>query len=823
MDTRILAGQLLVTEKAMISAYKVLDPPNGAPSPDDLRKLHLQLDTEIVKLKAFVRTQSEPDKLAVKAEHLRAHRAIKVVGGDLFVIELDMARVKDAAKDRALAAAAVKANKPPPQTTSTAAQADVRTAFESFLKAWLAASPLLDPDTADKRWPKIKHNKNLINLRSMELTLADKSGPPAPIELARDAIKRELRHVVVDPSTPALSDDTIHLIGTAYLLAQVELAMRFQMDQCYEMDVDDWYTAARRASEPMFETVGCLDRPILEAIRDSDPFGLERFTRSRSDIVTTLAEHYSVPDWLCATLAGFVRPNLPTDVVGVNAKTEKTTPRDRIVHRDRTNHTQSSIAEEMLGYLADTGFPLIYPRRGPAPRDAPAERFERAPARGVDKVAQRERVEHVQQSRFSVSETITAQQELIADLLGLLYVRDAFAKDLKKSPRLNLVDRKVRGPAFAAAWRTLSEHDDPDAALLAIIDLVRRYLQAFTRHTGDNMRDGGKPPYLETEWPLDLSGRQFHDCGIYAVETAYDFVRIANAQRGTTFTFRFLLIPEHVALVIYHGDTSFCVNNADISPPVPFSRATPAHTATPEVWRDPEHNAGLLWATVVTQPLYEARFAILVAAITPKALSSQNATGFASAIWAQYKLLDFGVDGAVRDKFFAATTAFTAGCSLLCGHLIELQGIEPTGATKDQLKQSLAAATVLAEQLYQTIELLADPNIYSDPNGLGLISTVAAHVSVDDSLVQRTKLGRQLPVYRYILFLKATLAQPDTAQQKLINRKIDGDHLGVLNGKFSGGGKADYKALNSKLDAAAAAILQLIKSDQRVAAIVQAR
>lgn len=829
MDTKILAAQLLASERAVASAYNVLDPPSGSPPPDDLRKLHLQLDTEIAKLVAFVRTQTESDKLAVRVEHVRAHRAIKVVGGDLFLIELETARADDAKTDIANALAAAKSNAPPPDTTTTDAQSKVRAAFESFLQRWLAASPLIHPETADKLWPKIKNAKDFGSARSLsELSSIDPTGktpppPKAPIELARDAIRRELRQVVVNPSTPALSDDTVHLVGTAYLLAQVELAMRFQNDQSYERFVSGWYEAAKRPMDAMFEMVGCLDRQILEAIRDGDPFGLERLTRSRSDILATLALYYSVPDWQCATLAGFVRPNLPTDVVGVNAKTEKTTARDKIVHRDKTltNDTKSKVPEEMLGYLADTGFPLIYPWRGNAPRDAPVDRFGRAAARAIVQVGKRERAEQLLQVRFSVSETITAQQELIADLLDLLYVRDAFAKELKKAPRINLIDRTIRGRAFAAAWRTLSEHGEPDVALIEMVDLVRRYLQAFTRHTGDNMRDNGKP-YLETEWPLDLSGRQFHDCGIYAVETAFDFMRIANAMRGTTFTFRFLLIPEHVALVIYHGDTSFCVNNADISNPVAFSRATAAKTAITAVSTDPEHNAGLAWASVVTQPLYDARFAILVAAITPKALSSQRATGFASDIWKQYKLLDFGVDGAVREKFFTATSAFTAGCALLCAHLIELQGIERTGATNDQLIQSLDAATTLTDQLYQTIELLADPNIYSNPSGLGLVSTIVGHVSIDDKLVQRAKLGSQLPVYRFIQFLKQSVAQPNAAQQKLIGLKTDGGHLGDLNSKFTGRsvGKADYRALNSRLDAAAGEILKLIKSDQRVAALV---
>ena len=791
---KILIAQLLKSEEVIASWYPALDPPNGLPAADDVKRLYGQLKTENARLTAVVRGQPDAVRLAVVTEHLKAHRALKLFAGDLFLVDLELAR---------------SASAPPPGKPSAAEQA--RTAFGTFLSEWVAASPLIHPDTAQRLWPNISNLKAFGSARVVGETVKADMGekPVSPLELANDAVKRELRRVTLNPADPVLSDTTVHLLGMAYVLAQVELAMRFEKDQSYQEFVAGWYEAAKRPMDAIVATVGCLDRPILETIRDGDPLSLDRLQRSREELVATLSLTYSLPDWPCATLAGFPKPGAPTEIVGVNEVTEKTTRREAIVFNDMPVNRQ-----DMLGYLADTGFPLIHPRRGPKPASAPAPRFGRV-ARAVLARAKLQHADHVRQIRFSVSETVTEQHELIADLISLESVRDAFKRTIGKQPRIDLVDRTSRGSALTAAMRSQVGRSmlSNDQALLELIGFIRRYLHFFTRHTGDNMRDKGTA-YLSSKWPTDLNGRQFFDCGIYAVETAFDLMRIANAAKGMTLRFRFLLIPEHVALIIYHEETSFCVNNADIFDPRLF----------PQGVVDKEAAAGLSWARDVTQPLYDRKFAIIAAALTPKPLSSRTSDAlFKSAIWTLYQLLmGFGITQAVRTEFFKALDAFDAGCGLLCGHLIELLRIENTGATTKELEDSLDAASRLADQLYGMIELLATPILYSDDNSLGLVSSVLVHVSDDNALVQRTRLSGQLPVYRFIDFLNQAKLKPTPLQQQLMGRKTGSKHLDDLNILFrkdAPRGAQDFKDLNGKLSAAHAAVQQFIAAAPRVHAI----
>ncbi|MER8595988.1 hypothetical protein NKH33_31400 [Mesorhizobium sp. M1182] len=796
MDTvKILNAQLLKSEEIIASFYLVLDSSSGLPAPKDLKRLHTQLNSEIAKLIRIVRDQPETVKLATKAAHLKVHRALKLLGGDLFLVDLEVARAA-----------------PPPAPGGQGGEEElVRAAFGKFLREWVAASPLIHPDTAQKLWPNIRNYKALAGARvigeSFETSPFDPK-PVSPLELARDAVKRELRRVNLND--PILSDETVHLVGMAYVLGQVELAMRFQNDQSYQRYVSDWYEVAKRPMAAIVETVGCLDPTILQTVRDGDPFSLDWLQRFRRDLLATLALFYSVPDWPCATLAGFPKPSgHPSEIVGVNNVTEKTTLRNGLAFDDVPANRQ-----DMLGYLADTGFPLIYPRRGVMPPNGPPKRFGRL-ARAILVRSRRQAFEYLRQIRFSVSETICEQQELIADLLAIEAVRDAFRGTVQKEPRLNLIDRKSRGKALTAAMRSFAGQLSHDQALLLIIGFIDRYLHYFTRHTGDNMRDEGKN-YLSSAWPTDLNGRQFMDCGIYAVETAFDLMRIAQAARGMTLRFRFLLIPEHVALVIYHEETSFCVNNADVAVPRRF----------PQGAVDREAAAGLGWAPDITQPLYDARFAIVVAALSPKSFTSRTSEGlFTSSIWATYKShIGFGVTQAVRQDFFETLKSFDAGCALLCGYLIEILRIEPTVATEKELATDLDAATALADHLYRMIQVLAHPLVYSDDNALGLISTVMAHVSIDDALVQRTRLNRRLPVYRFIEMLKQ-VKSPTPVQQQLIARNIDGAHIDELNLAFKGGGtrsKQDFQTLQSMLGSARSGVLPFVRNaPPRVLALVQ--
>jgi hypothetical protein len=799
MDTletiRIVTALLAKSEQVIAACDRRLDRTDRLPTTDELKTVRRQLDAETVKLTKIIREQPDAVKSGAKSALVRAHRALKLLGDDLFLVDLEVART-------------LPSNSAIPPTPEDLA----RKTYNAFLRAWVGASPIIHPDTAKRLWPKVSNLKKLGSVRSMLETLDFRdsdSKPPSPVELARDALKRELRRVISDPKVVGLGDDTVHLIGMAYVLAQIELALRFDNDQSFQQSVAGWYESAKRPMSVILEMVGCFDRELLEWTRDGDPFAVQKLQDARRDLLGVLARHYSLPDWACATLAGFPKAGgLPTEIVGVNGITEKTTQREKIIFNDNPTNR-----DEMLGYLADTGFPLIYPRRGEKPATKPPQRFGSVP-RPVVARARRQAVEYMRQIRFSVSEAVAEQLELIADLVALDTVRDSFKRTIKKNPVLNLMDRATRGTAFAAAMKSFAPTLSPDEALLPLIEFVRRYLHYFTRHTGDNMRDRGKP-YLSSAWPTDLTGRQFFDCGIYAVETAFDLMRIANAAKGMTLKFRFLLIPEHVALVVYHEKTTFCVNNADIENPRPVQPRKD----------DPEAFAGLRWAEHVTQPLYDAKFAIIVAALTPTALSSRTSEArFKSAIWTMYQsVMGFGVTLEVSQEFFQTLKSFDAGNALLCGYLIELLQLEDTRATPKERAASLDAATALAGHLYGMIEMLANPIVYSDDNGIGFKATVVAHVSVDNALVQRTRLGRRLPVYRFIEFLNEAGITPNAVQKKLMDRKVGSAHLDDLNAALEAAGERtsqDYETLKGRFAAARAGVDQFINNAPRIEALI---
>ena len=85
--------------------------------------------------------------------------------------------------------------------------------------------------------------------------------------------------------------------------------------------------------------------------------------------------------------------------------------------------------------------------------------------------------------------------------------------------------------------------------------LIGRYLQAFTVHTGYNVRDWGTS-YLDTEMPTDLAGRAERDCGVYALTVAWDvYQTVKRGDPKLDVTFYLVTMLEHVTLVITDKST----------------------------------------------------------------------------------------------------------------------------------------------------------------------------------------------------------------------------------------------------------------------------
>ena len=80
------------------------------------------------------------------------------------------------------------------------------------------------------------------------------------------------------------------------------------------------------------------------------------------------------------------------------------------------------------------------------------------------------------------------------------------------------------------------------------MQLIGRYLRAFTIHTQYNIRDWGAS-YLDSPEATDLAGRAERDCGVYAFTVAYEVYRTARSARPRLdLVFQLVALPEHVAL-----------------------------------------------------------------------------------------------------------------------------------------------------------------------------------------------------------------------------------------------------------------------------------
>ena len=170
------------------------------------------------------------------------------------------------------------------------------------------------------------------------------------------------------------------------------------------------------------------------------------------------------------------------------------------------------------------------------------------------------------------------QHREIGEIEAALYGQSEFMRELERQPEvrrefgsttidMNNVEHRLR------IWQTMFrvyQRTDGEGALRTLMQLIGRYLRAFTVHTEYDIRDWGTS-YLETPEPTDLLGRAERDCGVYALTVAYEVYRTARtAHPRLNLTFQLIPLPEHVALVIYDHDAGsfFLVNNDQVSLPL---------------------------------------------------------------------------------------------------------------------------------------------------------------------------------------------------------------------------------------------------------------
>lgn len=737
-------------ERWTASAYGTLDMPADLINEAKLRGIRLGVDAKLVGLNGILKSLSVAMLQSVIEQHVEALQSLKLLRDDLLLVEIERLRSQK-----------LKPGELPARI------AEARKAHEAFLKNWITFSPGVDQRMIKWFWPNMRNAKNLPELRDNILNL--NTAPEdlrSPIDLARSGIRSELPKILSDAKNNAFSPATSHWIGIAYVLAQIELAQRFTNDRSRERDVWNWYEHAAIPADLIRELLGAFDKAILEATRDGNVARVEMLNPIRRRFVGEMALYYGLPSLECATLAAFQqRSGFVTDVVGVNRVTEKVTARPGLVRIDR-----SVSRDEMLGYTAVTGFPLIYPlREVEVPPGRPVLRWNRV-AQLILARSWREASDHRHQALFFVSETAVEQHELVEDLLALDPVRKALAPSLKKRATIALTDRATRGKALAAVVRSLPKGVSNDQIVTALVPLIQRYLTYFTHHTGDNVRDFGKP-YLDSTWPTDLSGRLFYDCGVYAVEAAFDLMRAAQAAGKLVLEFRFLVFPGHVALVVYQGQTSFAVNNARIFPPRPFPKAAAGQSV-----RDA---AGFSWAPPATQDAFSARYAIVPVSMPLKTVSSnQSEAAFKKAIWAMYQLITgFDIAAAVGKQYFDSAKAFDIGSAIL---LFYFDDLSKAGKPEDR-KADLNAVTILALALYDLADVLAVSCNFVDTRNARYTTTIAAHVNTDDELVLAGGLGATLTMYRAVDLVNQLPERARSADQKTLAAKpTRADHVDAL-------------------------------------------
>jgi len=296
-DKQQLADWLIQLERMTAATYGALDAPAELIREQNLERIRLAVEANLVRLDTLLHMRSNAIRQSLINEEVATLRAIKLLRDDLMLVELELLRTQRL-----------------PPADADKRLAEINKDYDLFLKNWVTASPLIHPETIKWFWPDINNAKRLPLLRGMPVeTRVKPDDLVSPIELARAAIKQETKPLLTDPNAIGFGRSTVHLVGIAYILAQVELAMRFAKDQSRQADVASWYSFAAIPGDIIRELLGVLDVPIRKAIRDADPQLREKLERARREMLETLALYYSVPTLECATLAVFTKGlNVPS-------------------------------------------------------------------------------------------------------------------------------------------------------------------------------------------------------------------------------------------------------------------------------------------------------------------------------------------------------------------------------------------------------------------------------------------------------------------------------------------------------------------------------
>jgi hypothetical protein len=550
---------------------------------------------------------------------------------------------------------------------------------------------------------------------------------------------------------------TIHLYGLLFLLVQLELIEDSLIIPPSSSNVADWYTAEAVAIDWLRTTIlgvlGVLERKALiaGATVDADQFrnGAQQLFRELADVYSirsreiatmwtfldrSLKRRIASPNGITEYLAAMPgRPN-PDDQDNVGAKSVDVLLNDpalegrnvkayglkKKVARSKRFSLQSTESTNKIEVRFDAltlpaavapyvvadgvftrvgGRPVIiatkvdefrvpYVARVGLRMRHPFSEGWRTTTTALESAAVEDQVAE------SLPAALAGQDELVADLLHNERIRTSFQRELGRAPYINLANRGIR----VRAWQTLLEYfrrekrPDPVADLFGFI---QRYLELHTRHTFWNVRDYGKS-YLDTTWPRDLQSKALHDCGVYAVEVAYDLFLVVNGlSQPQGLEFDLLCAADHMVLIGYIGDRSFMVNNRRIDLPVDLPAG------------DLKQSRELAQVRAMGQGyrrIHNLRYNVVPFVRTKTPITTrQSDTSFRRTLWTAYLGVTKWGMGPSGDQYYEDMRSFDANSR----DLEQRWGrIEPALVASDPADSEVVAASDRATALFRLAELL---------------------------------------------------------------------------------------------------------------------
>jgi hypothetical protein len=307
------------------------------------------------------------------------------------------------------------------------------------------------------------------------------------------------------------------------------------------------------------------------------------------------------------------------------------------------------------------------------------------------------------------------------------------------------------------------------------------------------VRDSGTP-YLRSKWPTDLTGRHFYDCGVYAVETAYDLFCAIHNVWGLTLEFKFLTFLNHLCMIAHFGDHSFLVNNALITPPAKnediISSKKRVKTITLTKVQEKIVTAFSLgkraFATV-----YNVTYAMFIAVLPPLSVdTNRSEVTFKADIWKLYlNSQGWGISNQedVARHYFDNIQLFNKDSIRLAFMIMKLRKLP--GNQKETV-ELWKEATKIALDLHDLGESMTQRSNFVFFNKALTNAKPAARVGFnvrEDEISKATNTTETLPMYELNEMLKKRKRNGQTLtleQEKLIQRKIGDDHVSELSDRL---------------------------------------